>query len=232
MMLSVWLNEPYRPTRDIDMLGLRPLDAAELKRVFATILAINANDAIVFDLDSIAIDTIREGTDHGGLRLRFIGFLGKGRLHLTIDIGLGDAVVPPAETRSLPVLLDFPAPTLLVYPPETAIAEKFEAIVKLGATNSRIKDYSDIWMMRGHCNPDMLSEAIAATFNRRKTPIPTELPNGLRPEYANDAARVSQWQRESQTLSQRPSSFELLIAEVSDFIMPHAHAARLLSHRT
>lgn len=228
MMFNVWLDEPYRPTRDIDVLGINQIDEETLKRTFAEILAIKTDDPLVFDIDNLKVEDIREDTDYGGLRLRFIGYLGKGKIFLTIDIGFGDAIVPDAAHRQIPVLLDYPMPTLLTYPPETSVAEKFHAIVKLGATNSRVKDYGDIWELRDRCDQALLPRSIAATFKRRNTPIPTDLPAGLQLEYTNDVARLAQWETEKQVLLHRPDSFKQLITEVAEFIMPHAAAARAI----
>jgi predicted nucleotidyltransferase component of viral defense system len=79
-------------------------------------------------------------------------------------------------------LLDQPAPNLRAYPYETVIAEKFQAMVVLGLANTRLKDFYDIWLLAQTYDfkDDRLARAIAATFVRRKTEIPTERPTGLR----------------------------------------------------
>jgi hypothetical protein len=81
------------------------------------------------------------------MRVTLEARLGKIRIPLQVDIGFGDAVTPQAQQEEFPTLLDLPARILLTYPRETAIAEKFEAIVNLGLTNSRMKDYYDIWLL-------------------------------------------------------------------------------------
>src|SRR5690606_16780077 len=73
--------------------------------------------------------------------------LGGARIPLQVDIGFGDAITPGPRLETLPTLLDFPAPTVWSYPPETVIAEKFEAIVSLGMANTRLKDYFDVWQL-------------------------------------------------------------------------------------
>ncbi len=78
------------------------------------------------------------------------------------------------KVSKLPTLLGSPAPQLLCYSRESAIAEKFEAMVKLGELNSRMKDFYDIWLLSrqfefsGH----NMAEAIRLTFERRETQIP------------------------------------------------------------
>ena len=110
------------------------------------------------------------------MRVTFEARLGKIRIPLQVDIGFGDAVTPQAQQEEFPTLLDLPAPILLTYPRETAIAEKFEAIVNLGLTNSRMKDYYDIWLLSQQFDFDgvNLVRAIEATFRRRRTVLPTD----------------------------------------------------------
>ena len=74
-----------------------------------------------------------------------IALLEKARITLQIDVGFGDRVVPGPEEIDFPTLLDFPAPHLKSYTRDTVVAEKFEAMVKLGILNSRMKDFFDVW---------------------------------------------------------------------------------------
>ena len=66
---------------------------------------------------------------------------------MQIDIGFGDINYPKPEEADLPTLLDSPIPKLLCYSRESAIAEKFQAMIKLGSLNSRMKDFYDIWLL-------------------------------------------------------------------------------------
>src|SRR4029079_13204017 len=126
-----------------------------------------------------------EDNVYGGMRVTLESRLGKIRIPLQVDIGFGDAVTPEAQQEEVPTLLDFPAPILLPYTRDTAIAEKFEAIVNLGLTNSRMKDYYDIWLISQKFDFDgvNLVRAIEATFRRRRAVLPNELPIGLSIEF-------------------------------------------------
>ena len=103
------------------------------------------------------------------------------KIRIVIDIAFGDSVEPGLQELDLPVLLDFPAPHLRAYVRETVIAEKFQAMVMLGRANSRMKDLYDIWILSRNFEfkDGKLPRAIAATFARRKTEIPTEVPDAL-----------------------------------------------------
>lgn len=70
--------------------------------------------------------------------------LGSARIKVQVDVGIGDAVEPPAEWIDYPSLLDLPRPRLRAYRPETVVAEKLHTMVVLGAANSRMRDFFDI----------------------------------------------------------------------------------------
>jgi hypothetical protein len=115
-------------------------------------------------------------------------------VRVLIDVAFGDATEPGLEETDLPVLFDFPAPRLRSYPRETIIAEKFQAMVMLGRVNSRMKDFYDIWLLSQsyEFTGDRLARAIAATFARRKTGIPTERPDALSRAFAEDPRKQEQ----------------------------------------
>ena len=117
------------------------------------------------------------------------------RIRLQIDVGFGDAVTPSPVRVGLPVLLDFPGPQLLVYPRETVVAEKLDAIVQLGMANSRMKDFYDLFVLASMFEFDgtLLVRAIRSTFERRKTQLPAELPTGLTRAFAADPNKAIQW---------------------------------------
>jgi len=163
------------------------------------------------------------------MRVTLDSRLGKIRIPLQVDIGFGDAVTPEAQQEEFPTLLDFPAPILLTYPRETAIAEKFEAIVNLGLTNSRMKDYYDIWLLSQQFDFDgaNLVRAIEATFRRRRAVLPNELPIGLSIEFVSDAGKLSQWDafvRRSR-LDTKEINLETVVKVIADFMMPPSIAA-------
>jgi Nucleotidyl transferase AbiEii toxin, Type IV TA system len=195
-LFELWFDLPHRPTRDVDFLGFGAIDASALHETVTSICAVACDDAIEFAPDSIVIEDIREDARYGGLRVRLVGKLGSARSTVQLDVGYGDAVTPGPEEAVYPILLsEFPAPRLRVYPRATVVAEKLEAIVSLGMANSRLKDYYDLRALaaEGMLDTAGLAEAIAATFLRRGTPIPIELPIGLTDEFALDQAKFAQW---------------------------------------
>jgi len=120
----------------------------------------------------------------------------KARCKVQVDIGFGDAVTPSAVAATYPVLLnDLPAPKLRAYPVYTVIAEKLHAIATLGMTNTRLKDYLDLFVLleRETLQRDLLGAAIAATFERRGSQVFSLRMAGLSDEFANDLSKQKMW---------------------------------------
>jgi predicted nucleotidyltransferase component of viral defense system len=228
MLMRHWLDDPHRPTRDVDLLGFGDGDPELTLKVFREICAIKANDAVVFDIDGLVVDQVREDSGYSGLRLKTYATVGGARVRVVIDIGYGDATEPGLNDIELPVLLDQPALNLRAYPPETVIAEKFQAMVALGLANSRLKDFYDIWILAQTYDfkDDRLAQAIAATFARRKTGIPAERPDGLTAAFANDPTKQKQWAGFVEEVAVNPGTLPEMIEDLSAFLMPHAEAAK------
>ena len=194
LLFDLWFNSPLRPTRDADFLGLGSLDPESLAQTVREICSIPGEDGILFDQGSVRVSEIREEANYGGLRAKLLARLGSARATLQLDVGFGDAVTPgPERARCPTILADMPAPELLAYPRATVIAEKLEAIVKLGIANSRMKDYFDLLALSREPTPGQLSAAIVATLSRRGTALPGELPIGLSRELAEDRQKQTQW---------------------------------------
>ena len=197
LLFSLWYDQPHSPSRDADLLGFGPDDAGHLAATFRDIAAIDLHDGIVFDLDSIRAEPIREDNGYGGTRVRLIGRIGSARCALQIDVGFGDAVTPDAPSVAYPALLpDWGSPNLRVYPVYTVIAEKYHAMVMLGLANSRMKDFYDLMTITERTELDgaTLARAISATFSRRKTALPVQPPVALRKEFGVNVAKQFQWQ--------------------------------------
>ena len=150
------------------------------------------------------------------------------RIAIQVDIGFGDAVTPGVAEAEFPTLLDFPAPRLRAYPRETVVAEKFEAVVRLGIANTRMKDFCDLWAIATtfEFSGEALAPALAATFQRRGTALPLAPPVGLRPEFSADSGKRTQWSAFSRRVAiSPPVSIEAVIELLGRFLLPPASAA-------
>jgi len=196
LLFALWYDMPHRPTRDADLLGFGDSNLKSLEETFRDISSMMVDDGVVFDPDSVTVEEIRKEAGYSGARVVISANLAKARTKTQIDIGFGDVVTPNPIDATYPTLLDdMPPPKLRVYPIYTVIAEKLHAIVLLGMTNTRLKDYFDLQVLldREEIDIHILTEAISATFVRRGMPIPTELPIGLSDEFAKDPTRQKLW---------------------------------------
>jgi hypothetical protein len=209
---------------DIDLLGKiennLELIAAVVKDICDTVVD---DDGIVFHKDTVTASRITEDADYKGVRILLRGNLGDIRLFLQIDISFGDVVIPGPGKVKYPVLLDFPEPELDGYTMESTVAEKFQAMVKLGLLNSRMKDFYDIWFLSRtfHFSGETLIEAIEKTFEKRKTSLINE-PTVFNLTYMKDDTKQAQWKGfiEKTKLTNAPSSFEDVAATVKVFLQP------------
>lgn len=227
MLMTTWFDDPYRPTRDVDLLGFGDAEPQAMLEVFREVCSVEANDGVEFDRDRLEVTANREDLAYGGLRLQTYASVGGARLRIVIDIGFGDAVEPGLEELQLPVLLDQPAPVLRAYARETVVAEKFQAMVMIGQANTRLKDYYDLWVLsQSHeFDTSRLAAAIAATFKRRGTPIPTEIPDGLRSTFYEDEAKERQWRAFVEDVAVDPGELSAVAQALAAFLMPAAAVA-------
>ena len=175
LMFAVWNVDGRRKTLDVDFLGRYGNTVEEITAVVKEVCGIKTgDDGIIFDPQTVTAVKIKENADYSGVRARFMGHIALTRIPLQIDFGFGDEVYPEPGEIDYPVFLDFPAPRLRGYPTETVIAEKFEAMIKLGAFNSRMKDFYDVWLLiqKHKFAEKVLAEAIKRTFEHRKTALP------------------------------------------------------------
>ena len=223
LLFDLWFDVPHRPTHDADFLGFGSAEIPHIEEIFRDICRIEVEDGIAFQPDTVKAAEIRKEANYAGVRVTLLGMLDSARCAVQIDIGFGDAVVPGPDEVHYPVILgEMPEPHLHVYPRYTVVAEKLEALTSLGMLNSRMKDYFDLWILAKHSDFDgqILSRAVAATFDRRRTVIPTGLPIGLSDEFISDAQKAKQWQGFLRKNALDPMPLATVVADLRDFLMP------------
>jgi hypothetical protein len=229
MLFHLWIDVPHRSTRDLDLLARGSPDRARLEEVFRSVCKTPVeDDGLTFRADTIRAERIREETEYDGIRIRLEGLLGSARIHLQVDVGFGNAIIPPPERVEFPVLLDQPVPRLRAYRRETMVSEKLQAMVDLGIANSRLKDFFDLRFLatafefRGL----ELARAIEATFSRRQTPFPGSVPTALTDAFAKDGTKRTQWRaflRRSR-LDAENLELEAVVAALREFLLPPVEA--------
>jgi len=193
MLFALWEPEMHRATRDLDLLGFGQSTPERLADIFKELCNLEVEaDGVVFDPRSVVCEDIRAQDEYAGIRVKLRANLGKAVVPLQVDVGFGDALPVAPEEITFPVMLGMAAPKLRAYSRETVVAEKLEAIVKLGMLNSRFKDYFDLHYLAQKFPFDgaLLVKSIAGTFARRGTAIPAGLPAGLTPMFGTDPAKI------------------------------------------
>lgn len=214
-----------RPTRDIDFLATYiSNEIKNIEQAFIEVcsLDIEDDDGLVYHIDQMSSQRIKEDANYEGVRIKIPASLGRARNVLQLDIGFGDIIIPNPQAINFPVLLGMEQPNILTYSIESVIAEKFEAMISLSIVNSRMKDFYDIYILSESENFEgrVLQEAIMETFGRRKTILEKEHPL-FSEEFYLDSARIRQWDAFIRRIGVAEIiSFEMVMKRIHDFIYP------------
>jgi len=217
-----------RPTEDIDFNGFDgDGDVQRLDAAIREIMAVEVDDGVTFDLNSMRILKDRTGIVPGG-KVSLIATVHTARVDLKVDVGFGNAVTPDARPMEIPTLLsgDVPRPLINSYPLETVIAEKLHAMAQFGADNTRVKDHFDILMLsrRHEFDGELLVEAIRRTFSHQRREMP-EAFGCLTPQYAR--SKAEKWEDLVETAQAlTDTSFPEAMDELVGFLSPLIASAR------
>jgi predicted nucleotidyltransferase component of viral defense system len=226
-LLTAWMTDPIRATRDVDLLAHGPASVEAIREIVESIAAVPCTeDGLLFDTTQLTIEDIRATDEYVGKRARFVANLGEARIRVQIDFGVGDALTMPPIEMEYPRMLDsVPAARILAYPREASVAEKFEAMVALDTRNSRMKDFHDVWALAGvfEFNGEVLRAAVAACFARRDRTWTDEAPSVLSTAFYMLPELQGRWRaylRSGGVLVQPPTQFEEIGERIIQFLAP------------
>ena len=224
LMFTVWHIPERRTTLDIDFLAQYGNEIDSFEKMVKNICRTSVmSDGLVFDSEQIKGQRIKEAADYEGVRIKFLGLLEKSRIPMQIDIGFGDRIYPKARKIEYPVILDFPKPKLKGYPAESVISEKYEAIVKLGPLNSRMKDFYDIWLLMRKFDfiGENLLEALKRTFAHRKNDLPDSKPLSVEEIYDDKSDRQTLWGAflKKNDIEHAPQKLSKIAHEIEEFLL-------------
>lgn len=225
LMMIAWQIPERRTTLDIDLSAQADNSLDSIEEIIRDICSTAVTpDAVVFDPKTVKGERIKEDADYEGVRIKFKGHLDTAHISMQIDIAFGDVIYPKPELINYPSILDFPAPNLKGYPPESIISEKLEAAIALGAINSRMKDFYDIWLIMRRFKIDTikLTEAIKKTFEHRNTSLPTKRPLFAEEIYDEASDRQTLWRAfiEKGEIKHVPESLSAVALEIEDYLFP------------
>lgn len=230
MLFALWEPTLHRVTRDLDLLGSGPPSTDRLADIFRELCRLEVEaDGVEFDARSVECADIRAQAEYAGIRVKLRATLGQAVVPLQVDIGFGDAQSVAPEEITFPAMLGMAAPRLRAYSRETVVAEKLEAIVKLGMLNTRFKDYFDLHYLaqKFPFAGTLLAQSIAATFARRGTRFPEGVPAGLTTMFATDPAKLRGWTafwRKTGIKAPAPT-LAAVVQQLSEFLEPPLNAA-------
>lgn len=225
-LIAVWLEEPYRATRDIDMLATGGADEPTVRGLVEAVCDVPCpEDGLTFDTSSLRIAPIREIQAYPGQQARLNAHLANARIPLQVDFGFGDAVPKEPRLAQLPTLLPrLPAPSLRIYPRSATVAEKFEAMVQLGRRNTRMKDFHDIWALSEAFDFGgvELQQALRECFARRRTAWTFEPPAALTTAFYANAEAQDLWAGycNKEPIIPPPASFGTIGERIRIFLGP------------
>ena len=233
LLFELWTEQRYRPTRDADFLARGENSTERFKSMFKEICGVIVadDDGWRFDPDTVTAERIAENANYHGVRVKLFGYLEKARTQVQIDVGFGDSITPPPSEAEFPTLLDFPAPKLFVYSKESVVAEKFEAMIKLGIANSRMKGLYDVQSLSRKFSfaGAILAKAINETFEKRKERIPAQdMPVVFTSQFYGDEAKKKQWKAFCNKYRRylTEESLESVCLEIAGFLTPVVEALR------
>ncbi|HDQ26388.1 MAG TPA: nucleotidyl transferase AbiEii/AbiGii toxin family protein [bacterium] len=212
-----------RTTLDADFQADYDNSTVKIAGMVKEICSIQAeDDGIKFDSRTINAVKIKEATEYSGVRVKLIAYMERTRIPVQIDFAFGDVIYPEAKEVKYPVLLDFTAPKLKGYPPETVMSEKFEAMVKLGDLNSRMKDFYDVWLIIRKIKPDKseVAKAVKKTFEHRKTALPSTGKLFSGDIYDENSDRQKLWQAflNKNGIKNAPLKLSAVAGEIEKFL--------------
>ncbi len=226
LLIAYDSSDRLRPTRDIDFSVVAlPLSEQVIEVALTEILADKRHeDGVLFLSDTLKIQQIINEADRPTLRVSLRAMIEgtNTRSNLRFDIASGDTIVPEPCELTYPTLLESDPPRIMVYPKETVVAEKLQALVKRGVTNSRMKDFYDIVHM-AQCHlfsSEDLRLAVDSTFANRSTEVPKEFSEFCH-MLAQDSAMNTRWDaftRRHDTITH--NDFRNTIGRIEEFLEP------------
>ncbi|MBU0671552.1 MAG: nucleotidyl transferase AbiEii/AbiGii toxin family protein [Candidatus Margulisbacteria bacterium] len=224
LMFTVWQVPERRTTLDIDFSARFSNKVAAIEDMIKDVCKVPVDpDGLVFNASSVKAKKIKENADYEGVRVKFHGLLGRSRVTMQIDVAFGDTMYPAPGIVDYPVILDLPRPRLKGYPVESVVSEKFEAAVKLGSLNSRMKDFYDLWLMmrRFDFNGLRLTEALKRTFRHRKSQLPEHKPLFAEEMYDKESDRQTLWKAflKKGEIEHAPEKLSKVAHEIEKFLV-------------
>ena len=172
MLVAAMVGLDARATMDLDAtIKGTNVSAADVEMIISRIISIPLDDGVSFRIKRIS--EIMEEADYPGVRVsmetKFDGVI----TPLKIDISTGDVITPKEIKYNFNFMLEDRTIQLWAYNLETVLAEKLETVVRRNVTNTRMRDFYDIYILQklhgDQLKKEVLWNALVATARKRGT---------------------------------------------------------------
>ncbi len=171
ILVSAMVGLENRATMDIDTtLRKMPLNTENANLIVEEIAAVAVADNIRFVIKDIS--NIMDEAEYGGVRLSLDALLDTARIPLKIDISTSNVVTPAEIAYQYKLMFEDRYITLWVYTIETVLAEKIETVLSRSITNTRLRDFYDLYILQKTEKPidrNSFAAALAATCRKRNS---------------------------------------------------------------
>ena len=170
MLVVAMVGLDTRSTMDMDatVKGL-PVNEASVKDMVEGILSVPVEDGVRFQVKRI--QSIMDEAEYPGVRVSMETTFDGVITPLKVDVSTGDVITPKEVRYRFKLMLEDRSIEVWAYNLETVLAEKLESIIYRGITNTRMRDFYDVYIL-SQMYADQLSaavfhEALLATCRKR-----------------------------------------------------------------
>lgn len=170
MLVASMVGFQARSTMDIDTtVSGETISIPDVQRIIEEVSRIDLPDGVSFTINNVS--EIMDEAEYPGVRVAMTAYMDGVKVHLKVDISTGDVITPHAIEYSYKLMLEDRTINLLAYNLETILAEKLETIISRTTTNTRMRDFYDVYVLlklyRDAVDPAVLSDALSATAGKR-----------------------------------------------------------------
>ena len=172
MLVAAMVGLDARATMDLDAtIKGTNVSVEDVEMIISQIISIPLDDGVSFRVKRIS--EIMEEADYPGVRVsmetKFDGVI----TPLKIDISTGDVITPREIKYKFNLMLEDRTIEVWAYNLETVLAEKLETVVSRNVTNTRMRDFYDIYILQKlygeQLQKQVLWTALVATAKKRGT---------------------------------------------------------------
>lgn len=201
MLISALVGLDTRATMDLDTtLRKLALNEEKVQKVITEICEIDLRDDVAFKINSV--DLIRKDNEYGGYRVKLEAVFEQIITPLSIDVSTGDVITPEAVEYEIGGIMDDTVKiSLWGYNVETVLAEKAETILSRGITNTRARDFYDIYILVKEQKYDtaVFYDALRATSEHRNSWNRIKNQNLIIEQIERSTALENLWKKYSRT---------------------------------